>query len=182
VTTAVDLTSAAELRAARRVASVASGLLMLLDQHRLTGRLPWDVQVQAARLRHAVKLVVQATAANSPAVARLSRPAAPTDTDPAGLLRDGSLRSRGRSLARPAGCICCASATRPPASTDRFGATAVVASTPATTGAGPPTWSAGSSTSTAIPTGRAPAAGQGCPRCGPDLRAGLGRVPGHTGP
>jgi hypothetical protein len=87
VTTTIDLTSAVELRAARRVASVASGLLMLLDQHRLTGRLPWDVQIQAARLRHAVKLVIQATAANSPAVAPLSRPAAPTDTDPAGLLR-----------------------------------------------------------------------------------------------
>ena len=66
-TTTAELSRAAELRAARRVASVASGLLMLLDQHRLAGRLPYDVQVQAGRLRHAVKLVVQATAANSQA-------------------------------------------------------------------------------------------------------------------
>jgi hypothetical protein len=34
---------------------------MLLDQHRLTGRLPRDVQAQAARLRHAVKVVVRNT-------------------------------------------------------------------------------------------------------------------------
>jgi|SRR6266545_1185224 len=53
----------AQLRAGRQVASLASGLLMQLDRHRLTGRLPRDVQVQAGRLRHAVKLVVQATAA-----------------------------------------------------------------------------------------------------------------------
>jgi hypothetical protein len=45
-----------------RLASVASGLLMLLDAHRLTGRLPLDVQVQASRLRHAVKLAIQAEA------------------------------------------------------------------------------------------------------------------------
>ena len=46
-----------------RVVEVASGLLMLLDAHRLTGRLPLDVQVQASRLRHAVKLAVQTEAA-----------------------------------------------------------------------------------------------------------------------
>ena len=34
---------------------------------RLTGRLPLEVQVQASRLRHAVKLVIQAEAARSPA-------------------------------------------------------------------------------------------------------------------
>jgi hypothetical protein len=38
---------------------------MLLDAHRITGRLPLDAQTQAARLRHAVKLAVQATAAAS---------------------------------------------------------------------------------------------------------------------
>jgi hypothetical protein len=87
VTAAVDLSpSAGELRAEQRVASVASGLLMLLDQHRLTGRLPRDVQVQAARLRHAVKLTIQATAARSHA-ATLPLPAALPDPDPAGLLR-----------------------------------------------------------------------------------------------
>jgi hypothetical protein len=44
------------------VASVASGLLLLLDAHRLTGRLPLELQVQVARLRHAVKLAIQAQA------------------------------------------------------------------------------------------------------------------------
>jgi hypothetical protein len=50
-----------------RLAQVASGLLLLLDAYRLTGRLPLEVQVQASRLRHAVKLVIQAEAARSPA-------------------------------------------------------------------------------------------------------------------
>jgi hypothetical protein len=45
-----------------RLAQVASGLLLLLDAHRLTSRLPLEVQVQANRLRHAVKLAVQAEA------------------------------------------------------------------------------------------------------------------------
>jgi hypothetical protein len=48
-----------------RVVEVASGLLMLLDAYRLTGRLPLEVQVQASRLRHAVKLGVQAEAART---------------------------------------------------------------------------------------------------------------------
>ena len=49
-----------------RLAQVASGLLLLLDVYRLTGRLPLEVQVQTSRLRHAVKLVIQAEAARSP--------------------------------------------------------------------------------------------------------------------
>jgi hypothetical protein len=49
---------AAELR----VASLASGLLLLLDAHRITGRLPRDAQAQAWRLRHAVKLAIIADA------------------------------------------------------------------------------------------------------------------------
>jgi hypothetical protein len=48
-----------------RLVELASGLLMLLDAHRLTGRLPLEVQVQASRLRHAVKLAVQAEAART---------------------------------------------------------------------------------------------------------------------
>jgi hypothetical protein len=48
-----------------RLVEVASGLLILLDAYRLTGRLPLDVQVQASRLRHAVKLAVQAEAART---------------------------------------------------------------------------------------------------------------------
>jgi hypothetical protein len=70
--TAAELGPADRLPAARsreelRLAQVASGLLMLLDAHRLTGRLPLEVQVQTSRLRHAVKLVIQAEAARSPA-------------------------------------------------------------------------------------------------------------------
>ena len=52
-----------------QVASVASGLLVLLDAHRLTGRLPLEVQVQVSRLRHAVKLAIQAQAASQPGMA-----------------------------------------------------------------------------------------------------------------
>jgi hypothetical protein len=48
-----------------RLVELASGLLMLLDAHRLTGRLPLEVQVQTSRLRHAVKLAVQAEAARN---------------------------------------------------------------------------------------------------------------------
>jgi hypothetical protein len=55
------------LRAELQVASIASGLLLQLDAHRLTGRLPLEVQVQLSRLRHAVKLAIQAHAeASSP--------------------------------------------------------------------------------------------------------------------
>jgi hypothetical protein len=56
----VDRAPAAGLRAELQVASVASGLLLLLDAHRLTGRLPLEIQVQVARLRHAVKVAIQA--------------------------------------------------------------------------------------------------------------------------
>jgi hypothetical protein len=69
--TAAELGPADRLPPARsreelRLVQVASGLLMLLDAYRLTGRLPLDVQVQASRLRHAVKVVIQAEAARSP--------------------------------------------------------------------------------------------------------------------
>jgi hypothetical protein len=70
--TAAKLSRADPLPAARtreelRLAQVASGLLLLLDAYRITGRLPLEVQVQTSRLRHAVKLVIQAEAARSPA-------------------------------------------------------------------------------------------------------------------
>ena len=58
----VDRAPAAGLRAELQVASVASGLLLLLDAHRLTGRLPLEIQVQVGRLRHAVKVAIQAQA------------------------------------------------------------------------------------------------------------------------
>jgi hypothetical protein len=63
-----------------RLAQVASGLLMLLDEHRLTGRLPLEVQVQTSRLRHAVKLAVQAETAHRP---RLAPPPPAVGPDPA---------------------------------------------------------------------------------------------------
>jgi len=64
----------AEGRAVGRVVELASGLLMLLDEHGITGRLPVDARAQAARLRHAVKLAVQtaAVAAAPPAAAGAS--------------------------------------------------------------------------------------------------------------
>jgi hypothetical protein len=54
--------AAAPLRVELQVASVASGLLLLLDAHRLTGRLPLEIQVQVGRLRYAVKVAIQAQA------------------------------------------------------------------------------------------------------------------------
>jgi hypothetical protein len=63
-----------------RLAQVASGLLLLLDAYRLTGQLPLEVQVQASRLRHAVKLAVQAEAPHLP---RLASPPPPAGPDPA---------------------------------------------------------------------------------------------------
>jgi hypothetical protein len=62
-----------------RLVELASGLLMLLDAYRLTGRLPLDVQVQASRLRHAVKQVIQAEAARSAALPPPSPPTASHD-------------------------------------------------------------------------------------------------------
>jgi hypothetical protein len=64
-----DRLPAARSREELRLAQVASGLLVLLDAYRLTGRLPLEVQVQASRLRHAVKVVIQAEAARSPTAA-----------------------------------------------------------------------------------------------------------------
>jgi hypothetical protein len=76
--------SAVPDRPGLRVASVASGLLVLLDAHRLTGRLPLEIQVQVSRLRHAVKLAIQAQAASQTGVAL---PPARGELDPAAALR-----------------------------------------------------------------------------------------------
>jgi hypothetical protein len=65
VTATADRFGPARSREELRVVEVASGLLILLDAHRLTGRLPHEVQVQASRLRHVVKLAVQAEAAST---------------------------------------------------------------------------------------------------------------------
>ena len=75
-----DHLPAARSREELRLAQVASGLLMLLDAHRLTGRLPLDVQVQASRLRHAVKLTIQA---ETPHLPRLAPPPPAVGPDPA---------------------------------------------------------------------------------------------------
>jgi hypothetical protein len=75
--------AAAPLRAELRVVSVASGLLLLLDAHRLTGRLPLEIQVQAGRLRHAVKVAIQAQAASRSSVTSPAR----AEMDPAAALR-----------------------------------------------------------------------------------------------
>jgi hypothetical protein len=69
------------MRAELQVASVASGLLLLLDAHRLTGRLPLELQVQVGRLRHAVKVAIQAQAGRPPPMP------APVAADPAAALR-----------------------------------------------------------------------------------------------
>jgi hypothetical protein len=68
-----------------RLATVASGLLLLLDAHRLTGRLPLEVQVQASRLRHAVKLAVQVEAARTATLPPAPPP--PASRDQAATLR-----------------------------------------------------------------------------------------------
>jgi hypothetical protein len=76
--------SAVSDRPGLQVASVASGLLLLLDAHRLTGRLPLEIQVQVSRLRHAVKLAIQAQAASQPGV---TPPPARGELDAAAALR-----------------------------------------------------------------------------------------------
>jgi hypothetical protein len=63
MTAAADRLPPPRAREELRLVELASGLLILLDAYRLTGRLPLEVQVQASRLRHAVKVVVQAEAA-----------------------------------------------------------------------------------------------------------------------
>jgi hypothetical protein len=75
----------ADSRAVGRVVGLASGLLMLLDEHGITGQLPLDARAQASRLRHAVKLAVQAT--TSAPSSRSSRPSPPAFRDPAGALQ-----------------------------------------------------------------------------------------------
>jgi hypothetical protein len=77
--TATDRFLPGRSREELRLVELASGLLMLLDAHRLTGRLPLDVQVQASRLRHAVKLAVQAEAALTAALSPTPPPSVATE-------------------------------------------------------------------------------------------------------
>jgi len=76
MTAAADRFELGRSREELRLVELASGLLMLLDAHRLTGRLPLDVQVQASRLRHAVKQVIQSQAARTAALPPTPTPSA----------------------------------------------------------------------------------------------------------
>jgi hypothetical protein len=79
MTATADRFEPARSRVELRLVEVASGLLMLLDAHRLTGRLPLDVQVQTSRLRLAVKQVVQAEAARTATLPPAPPPATSRD-------------------------------------------------------------------------------------------------------
>jgi hypothetical protein len=83
VTATADRFGPGRSREELRLAQVASGLLLLMDAYRLTGRLPLEIQVQASRLRHAVKLVIQAEAARSPTPAAVPAPPTAQGLDPA---------------------------------------------------------------------------------------------------
>jgi hypothetical protein len=85
MTAAADHFPPSRSREELRLVELASGLLMLLDAYRLTGRLPLEVQIQASRLRHAVKLAVQAEAARSNGLPPTPPPA--TSADQAAALR-----------------------------------------------------------------------------------------------
>ena len=108
----VDPTPAPGSRADLQLASVASGLLLLLDAHRLTGRLPLEIQVQVGRLRHAVKVAIQAQAGRpipipgpagvDPAAALRSWITAQPWAQP-GPIRTGPLTGHTRPPAPPAG-------------------------------------------------------------------------------
>jgi hypothetical protein len=79
VTATADRFEPGRSREELRLVELASGLLLLLDAYRLTGRLPLDVQVQTGRLRHAVKLAVQAEAARTAIRPPTPSPAASRD-------------------------------------------------------------------------------------------------------
>ena len=126
------------LRVELQVASVASGLLVLLDAHRLTGRLPLEIQVQLSRLRHAVKLAIQAHAEAS------SRPGtttpAPLAADPAAALRSW-IAAQPWAQPGPQGWVYLLCFRDPTTGQHRplHGQGCRGVSTPATTGAGPRT-------------------------------------------
>jgi hypothetical protein len=161
VTAATQLESsrsdaAGPLRAELQVASVASGLLLLLDAHRLTGRLPLEIQVQVGRLRHAVKMAIQAQAG------RATPAPSPASVDPAQALR-AWITAQPWAQPGPQGWVYLLCFRDPATGQHRpLQGQGVGASTPATTGAGPRTSSA-ASTSTATPAGPAPAASSRSP-------------------
>jgi hypothetical protein len=75
VTATADRFGPGRSREELRLVELASGLLMQLDAYRITGRLPLEIQVQASRLRHAVKLAVQAEAARTATLPPAAPPA-----------------------------------------------------------------------------------------------------------
>jgi hypothetical protein len=79
VTATADRYAAGWSREELRLVELASGLLMLLDAYRVTGRLPLELQVQASRLRHAVKQVIQAEAVRTTTLNPTPAPAASRD-------------------------------------------------------------------------------------------------------
>jgi hypothetical protein len=87
MTATVDRYGPGRSREELRLVELASGLLMLLDAYRLTGHLPLEVQVQASRLRHAVKLAVQAEAARTATLPPTPPPPPVAGRDQAAALR-----------------------------------------------------------------------------------------------
>jgi hypothetical protein len=100
VTATADRFRPGRSREELRLVELASGLLLQLDAYRLTGRLPLEVQVQvqASRLRHAVKLAVQAEATRTAALPPVPPPSAAME--PAGAALD---RHPALGPARPGG-------------------------------------------------------------------------------
>jgi hypothetical protein len=92
MTATADRLGPGQSREQLRLVELASGLLMLMDAHRLTGRLPLDVQVQTSRLRHAVKLAVQAEA---------TRTAALSPTPPSAAMEPAGVALRAWIAAQP---------------------------------------------------------------------------------
>ena len=138
-----------------RLVELASGLLLLLDAHRLTGRLPLEVQVQTSRLRHAVKLAVQAEATRTAALPPAPPPAG--NRDQAAALR-AWIATQPWVQPGPVGWVYLLCFRDPTTGAHRpLEGNGCRASTPATTGAGPTTSSAASPASTATPAGPAPA-------------------------
>ena len=151
-----DRLPAARSREELRLAQVASGLLLLLDAYRLTSRLPLEVQVQASRLRHAVKLVIQAEAARSP----VPVPASPAaqGLGPAAAALRAWIAAQPWTQPGPVGWVYLLCFRDPTTGAHRpLRGNGCRASTPATTGAGPTTSSAASA-NTATRPGPAPAA------------------------
>jgi hypothetical protein len=155
VTATADRYAGGRSREELRLVELASGLLMLLDAYRLTGRLPLEVQVQTGRLRHAVKLAVQAEVARTATLP--PTPPAAGSQDQAAALR-AWIATQPWAQPGPQGWVYLLCFRDPATGAHRpLEGNGCRASTPATTGAGPTTSSAASPASTATPAGPGPA-------------------------